>query len=79
MLKCFYPMEYLDSVYQIDFELLYQKGIRGILFDIDNTLVPHGSPADRQAIELFQKLKKLSIKTCLISNNQIGRVKSFGY
>ncbi len=77
MLKCFYPMEYLDSVYQIDFELLYQKGIRGILFDIDNTLVPHGSPADRQAIELFQKLKKLSIKTCLISNNQIGRVKSF--
>ena len=42
MFKCFYPDQYLDSTYQIDFEQLYAKGFRGILFDIDNTLVPHG-------------------------------------
>ena len=42
MLECFYPKEYLDSTYQIDFEKLYRQGYRGILFDIDNTLVPHG-------------------------------------
>ena len=36
----FYPDEYLDSTYDIDFEKLYEEGIRGIIFDIDNE---HGS------------------------------------
>ena len=46
MLETFYPGEYLDSVYQVDFDRLYQKGCRGVIFDIDNTLVEHGAPAD---------------------------------
>ena len=45
MLERFYPNEYLDSVYDIDFEMYYKQGIRGIISDIDNTLVPHGAPA----------------------------------
>ena len=28
MLECFYPKEYLDSTYQIDFEKLYRQGYR---------------------------------------------------
>ena len=66
MLKSFYPKEYLDSVYHIDFDAMYKKGVRGVLFDVDNTLVPHGAPADSQAKELFAKLGELGIKTCLI-------------
>ena len=46
MLQRFYPDEYLDSTYVIDFDKLYEEGYRGIIFDIDNTLVPHGAPAD---------------------------------
>ena len=72
-----YPDEYVESTYRIDFKILYQKGYRGILFDIDNTLVPHGAPADDKAIELFRKLKKIGFQTCLISNNKEPRVKSF--
>ena len=41
-----YPGEYIDSTYHIDFDKLYNEGYRGIIFDIDNTLVPHGAPAD---------------------------------
>ena len=52
-----YPDEYMDSTYAIDFKKLYNDGYRGILFDIDNTLVPHGAPADERAIALFKKLK----------------------
>ena len=37
--KNFYPGEYLDSTYVIDFDRLYEEGYRGIIFDIDNTLV----------------------------------------
>ena len=41
MFECFYPDEYLDSVYEMDWEHYYRQGIRGVIFDIDNTLVPH--------------------------------------
>lgn len=77
MLKRFYPSLYLDSTYQIDFGSLYAGGYRGVLFDIDNTLVPHGAPADKKARELFSRLASMGMKTCLISNNQIERVKGF--
>ena len=39
----------MASTYVIPFEELYEKGYRGVLFDIDNTLVPHGAPADERA------------------------------
>lgn len=77
MLHMLYPDEYLESTYKIDFKKLYEKGYRGILFDIDNTLVPHGAPADERAVALFERLRELGFKTCLISNNKEPRVKSF--
>lgn len=76
-LEKFYPDEYRDSTYELDFEKLYEEGIRGIIFDIDNTLVPHGVPADERAIALFQRLRAIGFKTCLLSNNKEPRVKSF--
>ena len=77
MLKHFYPKQYVESVYEIPFEKLAQKGVKGVLFDIDNTLVPHGAPADEKAVELFARLRAIGLKTCLISNNKEPRVKSF--
>lgn len=77
LLKSFYPEEYRHSTYSLDFEDYYEKGYRGILFDIDNTLVPHGEPATDEAKSLFAKLKKIGFKTCLISNNKEPRVKPF--
>ena len=46
LFETFYPDAWMDSTYQIDFDELYKKGYRGLIFDIDNTLVPHGEPAD---------------------------------
>jgi HAD superfamily phosphatase (TIGR01668 family) len=77
MLQIFYPDEYLDSTYVIDFNSLYKKGYRGVLFDIDNTLVGHGADADDRAKELFHKLKEIGFQSCLISNNQKERVERF--
>ena len=79
MLERFYPNEYLDSVYDIDFEMYYKQGIRGIISDIDNTLVPHGAPATEEIVALFDKIHKLGIDTCLISDNQEPRVEPFAY
>ena len=77
MLEKFYPTEYIDSTYLIDFEKMYEKGYRGLIFDVDNTLVPHGKKADKRAIELFARLKRIGFDCCLLSNNGEERVKMF--
>lgn len=77
MLRTFYPDDYIASTYVIPFEELYKKGYRGLIFDIDNTLVPHGAPADERAIALFERLRNIGFDTCLISNNQQPRVQPF--
>ena len=77
MLNKLYPYTYLDSVDDIDFEMYYKKGIRGIVSDIDNTLVPHGAPADEHIIKVFEKIHGMGIDTCLISNNKKLRVEPF--
>ena len=77
LLGKFYPDEYLDSTYVIDFDELYKTGYRGVIFDIDNTLVPHGAPADERAKKLFVHLKELGFSCCLLSNNQRPRVEMF--
>ena len=76
-LERFYPDHEKDSAYKLDYEGLYVKGYRGIIFDIDNTLVPHGAPADKNAIRLFKRLQRLGFDTVLLSNNKEPRVKSF--
>lgn len=77
MFEMFFPDEYVASTYVIPFEKLYEEGYRGIIFDIDNTLVPHGAPADKRAKKLFEKLKEIGFECCLLSNNQEPRVKMF--
>lgn len=77
MFETFFPDEYVASTYVIPFEKLYEEGYRGIIFDIDNTLVPHGAPADIRAKKLFARLKELGFECCLLSNNHEPRVKMF--
>lgn len=77
MLQMFYPDEYVDSAYLLSFEDFYKKGYRGIIFDVDNTLVPHGAPADERSRELFRQLRELGFSTCILSNNKEPRVAPF--
>ena len=71
------PTDYVDSTYDIDFQKLYDQGYRLALFDVDNTLVPHGAPADQRSTELFRKMKKMGFRFMFLSNNKEPRVKSF--
>ena len=67
----------MESAYEIPYKKLYDNGIRGVIFDIDNTLVPHGAPADDKSIALFERLRKIGLESVLLSNNKEPRVKSF--
>jgi len=77
MFKLFYPYEYVDSVFSIDYTKLYAQGYRALIFDIDNTLVHHGDDSTSEIDNLFLHLHKTGFKTLLLSNNDDERVKRF--
>ena len=71
-----YPDRLEMSVLDMDWDAL-AKHYQGVIFDIDNTLVPHGAPADEKIIKLFEKIHALGMKTMLVSNNGEERVRPF--
>ncbi|MBR5119141.1 MAG: YqeG family HAD IIIA-type phosphatase [Muribaculaceae bacterium] len=77
LLKCFYPYEYVEDVFSIDYQALRDKGVKGLIFDIDNTLVPHGADSTEQVDALFAKLNSMGFTTLLLSNNNRQRIERF--
>lgn len=77
MFKVLYPYEYVESVFSIDYNKLYNKGYRGVIFDIDNTLVHHGEDSTKEIDELFQIIHRTGLKTLLLSNNDEERIQRF--
>lgn len=77
MLKKFYPYEYAESVFAIDYKKLYDLGFRGIIFDIDNTLVHHGEDSTPEVDALFSEIQSIGLKTVLLSNNTDERIERF--
>ena len=75
-IKELYPDRLETSVLDMDWDAL-AKHYQGVIFDIDNTLVPHGAPADEKIIKLFEKIHTLGMKTMLVSNNGEERVQPF--
>ena len=73
MFEIFYPYEYAESVFVIDYAKLFAKGYRGIIFDIDMTLVPHGYDANKKVEELFKTVHAAGLKTLLLTNNDEDR------
>ena len=76
MFERFFPDRYVASTYVIDFEKLYEQGFRGLIFDIDNTLVPHDAPPDERSIRLMQELRQKGFSIMTVSNNHEPRVRS---
>ena len=77
MFERFYPTVYVPDAYGINYERLYADGYRAIIWDVDNTLVTHGAPADERAVRLFERIKALGFSCTLLSNNDEARVKMF--
>lgn len=77
MLKAYYPGEYAAGVFDIDWQKVYGRGYRGVIFDIDNTLVPHGDDSTPEVDELFVEIHAAGLKTVLLSNNDSERIERF--
>lgn len=72
-----YPNRFFDKKEDIPFKEYYDKGYRGVIFDIDNTLVPHNEPTDEKTVAFIKQLKDMGFRVCLLSNNDRERVASF--
>ncbi|MFC0231773.1 YqeG family HAD IIIA-type phosphatase [Bhargavaea ullalensis] len=78
MYRHFLPSEYVKNVFRVTPEKLKENGIRGIITDLDNTLVEWDRPdATKEIIEWAEELKKAGIRVTIVSNNNEGRVKAF--
>ena len=77
MRELFFPDRWAKSAYEIDYRGLYREGIRGLIFDIDNTLVDPNAPADERAKHLFAQLRKMGFRTVILSNNTGKRAGTF--
>lgn len=77
ILEKMYPSDYIKNIGDYDFDAAFKSGKRLILFDIDNTMVPHGAPADAACTGLINKLKDRGFCLCAVSNNKEPRVKMF--
>ena len=77
MFDKFFPSAYAKSVFHIDYKNLYAMGIRGIIFDVDNTLVHHGDDATKEIERFLEDIHDMNFKTVLLSDNSEERVKRF--
>ncbi|WP_249315214.1 YqeG family HAD IIIA-type phosphatase [Bacillus sp. FJAT-49711] len=78
MLKKFLPSEYVKSIYHIDAKELKLKGIKGIITDLDNTLVEWDRPnATPKLINWLDEMQRNDIKVTIVSNNNEQRVRIF--
>ncbi len=71
------PYEYVQSVYDIDYLKLKEKGYKGLLFDIDNTLVHHGDDSNPKVDKLFLELNNMGFKCVMVSDNNEERILRF--
>jgi uncharacterized protein len=78
VLKNFLPDEHVKSILDIHPEDLIKRGIKGIITDLDNTLVEWDRPnATPELIKWFEQIKQHDILVTIVSNNNEIRVKEF--
>lgn len=75
MLKILYPKIYVSSLLEIKPDMLKGLGIKGILFDLDNTLIRRDSDSfSPEVSEWLFELRKRGFKLGIVSNNSSKRV-----
>lgn len=71
-----YPNLYCKNVMAITMDILQKNNIKGLILDVDNTLIDIDRNMDPRVKEWVDELKKDGIKMCIVSNtNKVDKVK----
>ena len=77
-LELLYPQQQLDSIFDLDTAALRSRGIRGIIADMDNTLVPwYDRTVYPRLASWLARLKEEGFRLCIVSNNTRERGESW--
>lgn len=77
-MEIYVPDIYQENIYKINYEMLLSRGIKCLIFDLDNTLVTIKEKLPREENkELFRELKEKGFKIFIASNSINARVKPF--
>ena len=72
------PDLFVKSIFTLDVDWLKERGIKGVLLDIDNTLITHKQKIpDEKVVELIEFFNKNGIQTAIVSNATKRRVDVF--
>ena len=72
------PDERYQRIFDIPLESLKDRGIRGLILDIDNTLTIHNSPnIDERTRKWLDRARELGFSLIILSNNTKKRVAPF--
>lgn len=75
MLRRLYPKAYISSLNEISADYLKKKGIKGLIFDLDNTLLPwRAGIISPETIEILDHFRGAGINLCVVSNAKHKRV-----
>lgn len=65
----FYPKGYFKKISEISLDYLNENNIKGIILDVDNTLIDYYRNMEDETIEWVNNLKQNGIKMCILSNS----------
>lgn len=65
----FYPKGYFNKVSEISLEYLRKNNIKGLILDVDNTLIDYYKNMSEETIKWANSLKQNEIKMCILSNS----------
>ena len=78
MCKKFIPEYHFKSIYTIDYAFLKEKGIKVLMYDLDNTLIPyHEKMPNPELCQLKSKLEEMGFIIFIVSNSKKTRVEKF--
>lgn len=78
MFNKFIPTKIYENIYEIAPEALLGAGIRGLILDIDNTLVTYDDPKPTESVLAWlSAMHDVGIQTAFVSNNHEERVSGF--
>ncbi|MEK8129362.1 YqeG family HAD IIIA-type phosphatase [Paenibacillus filicis] len=78
MLNKLIPRKQVNSIYDIELDMLWKQGYRGIITDLDNTLVGAKAPlATPELIDWLKVVGQIGFQVVIVSNNQRDRVTKF--
>lgn len=77
-MSLFLPDVYQKSIYSVNYDSLKRAGVRILIFDLDNTIVPIAATQPNKRLkDFFEDIKNMGFTPVLLSNSGQKRVEPF--